>query len=280
MDKIRFDGKWLEAGSPLVTADNRGLRYGDGVFETLRVDRGRLPLGSRHFQRLFSSLSLLGFDLPAHFTPEKLETEILELTRKNQCTDLARIRLMVFRGEGGLHEAPPLQTHYAIQAWPLNPSYRELNQNGLTVGLYPEARKSTDRFSNLKSANYLPYILAALFARKQKWNDALVLNTEGRVADATIANLFVRIKGNWITPALSEGVVAGVMRGVLLEQMPQWGWPVSEGLLSPGDLLEADAAFLSNALSGIRWIGELENKRLLPAEAPMIFESLIRTSLL
>lgn len=261
MDKIGFNGKWLDAGTPIVSADNRGLRYGDGVFETMRLEKGQIPLVSLHFERLFSALDTLGFEPGPHFTREKLEKEIFELATKNQHTQLARIRLMVFRGDGGLYEPGPLHTNYLMQSWALNESYQEINTNGLVLDIFPDARKSTDRFSNLKSANYLPYILAALYARKNRLNDCLLLNTHERITDSTIANLFISIDGKFITPPLTEGCVAGVMRRYLLEKMPDWGFAVEEAPISVADIEKADHAFLTNAVSGIRWIASIGEKK-------------------
>lgn len=260
MEKIGFNGKWLDAGTPIASADNRGLRYGDGVFETIRLEKGRIPLASLHFERLFSALDTLGFEPGPHFTPEKLEKEIIELAAKNQHTQLARIRLMVFRGDGGLYEGAQ-SLNYSIQSWALNQSYEELNSNGLVLDIFPDARKSTDPFSNLKSANYLPYIMAAVYARKNRLNDCLVLNTYDRIADSTIANLFISIEGKFFTPPLSEGCVAGVMRRHLLEKLPDWGFEVEERPITVSELERADHAFLTNAVSGMRWIASIREKK-------------------
>lgn len=260
----------MDAGTPLVSADNRGLRYGDGVFETIRLEDGRMPLAAYHFDRLFSSLQTLGFETGALFTRERLEREILELAEKNRHSALARIRLMVFRGDGGLYEG--IQSlNYAIQSWALPESFRELNSNGLVIDIFPEARKSTDRFSNLKSANYLPYILAARFAKENKLNDSLVLNTNDRIADSTIANIFMYKGGKYLTPPLTEGCVDGVMRRFLLAQMPSWGYEVAETPLSPSDLNEAEHLFLSNAIHGIRWVGRVGEKTFNPGFSHQLF---------
>lgn len=271
MDKIRFNGKWLDAGTPIASADNRGLRYGDGVFETLRLEKGKLPLATWHFERLFHSLHTLGFEPGPFFTREKLEKEILELAGKNQHNDLARIRLMVFRGEGGLFDPGGQEVNYVIQSWPLNESFRELNANGLVIGLYPDARKSNDRFSNLKSANFLPYIMAARYAKQNKLNDCLLLNGFDRIADSVIANLFIYRAGKYITPPLGEGCVAGVMRRFLLEQLPDWGHPVEEVPITETEILQADHLFLSNAVSGIRWVGRFGDKEFGPGYAANIY---------
>lgn len=272
MEKIGFNGKWLDAGTPIASADNRGLRYGDGVFETMRLEQGRIPLASLHFDRLFSALDTLGFEPGPHFTREKLEKEILELAAKNQHTQLARVRLMVFRGDGGLYEGAQ-SLNYSIQSWALHESYQELNSNGLVLDIFPDARKSTDPFSNLKSANFLPYVMAAHYARKNRLNDCLVLNTHDRIADSTIANLFIFKEGKYITPPLAEGCVAGVMRRYLLGRLPAWGYPVVEMPVTIQDLENADHVFLSNAVRGIQWVGRFGKSEFVQGNTKEIYNN-------
>ena len=184
-----------------MLVSNRSYRYGDGLFETMKMQNGTIELSIFHFERLFDGLNLLKFIIPKLFTKEKLEQEVLQLCRKNNCDSLARIRFSVFRGNGGLYdENKTLQ--YVIESWPLSSTINSLNENGLLIYIYPDAEKSCYKFSNLKSANFLPYSMAALYAKENKLNDCLVFNTSGGVADSTIANIFL-IKGDTIsTPSL------------------------------------------------------------------------------
>lgn len=237
-------------------AGNRGYRYGDGLFETIKVAEGQLLLGAYHFDRLFAGLSLLQYEIPRLFNREKLKEEILHLCKLNQCSAFARVRLSVFRGNGGLQD-DDRGLQYLIECWPLQGPVHQLNENGLVIGLYPDARKSCDAFSGLKSASFLPYSMAAQYARQQRWNDCLILNTRDGIADSTIANLFL-VKGDEIiTPGTDQGCVEGVMRRHLLESMSAAGYKVKEQAVRPDNLAGADELFLSNAIRGIRWVGQL-----------------------
>lgn len=247
------NGKMVPANQPIVMAANRSYRYGDGIFETLKVQNKRISLADYHFQRFFSGLQLLQIDAPAHLDAAKLTERILLLSEKNGCDQLARVRLSASRGNGGLYEEKP-GFHYVIECWPAAESVNQLNDNGLVIDVFSDARKSSDAFSHLKSANFLPYVMAAQYARSHKFNDCLVLNHNNRIADATIANLFLVKDDTLLTPPLSEGPVAGVMRRYLLEQCQAAGYKVEEQPLSPADLKEADEVFLTNAMSGIRWV--------------------------
>ena len=251
---INYNGALLPASQPLLTADNRGFRYGDGLFETMLVQKDRIRLRNYHFQRLFSGMRLLRFELPPFFTPETLEQQILELSTANGHTGLSRARLVVFRGDGGLFDPADPEPRYIIQATPLATGSHGWNEEGLVIDIFPDGRKSRDPFSCLKSNNYLLYSQAAFYARDRQLNDCLVLNDQGRLADSTIANLFYIKDNKFYTPPLSEGGVAGTMRRYLLEHLPLAGFTISEQQANPEDLENADEVFLTNALKGINWV--------------------------
>ncbi|HQV60625.1 MAG TPA: aminotransferase class IV [Chitinophagaceae bacterium] len=255
---ICLNGKILRAEDPVLLASNRGYRYGDALFETMKVASKNILLEAYHFERLFAGLRLLQFEVPKLLTREKLCKEVLLLAEKNHCGNLARIRLSVFRGNGGVYDEERTP-QYLIECWPLNESLNRLNENGLIIDVFPAARKSCDSFSHLKSANYLPYTMAAIYAKANKLNDCLVLNTDGNIADATIANVFLIKEGVVITPGPDQGCVNGVMRRHLLEKMKDAGYSIQENPVSVSTLEEADEVFLTNAISGIRWVKQFRD---------------------
>lgn len=275
-DWINHNGVLLPSGEPVLTAGNRGFRYGDGLFETILVQNGHIRLRDYHFDRLFTGVGLLRFTIPSHFTRESLERQILQLCERNGHSALARVRLVVFRGEGGLYDPITLLPYYLIESWPLTPADIRLNENGLIIDIYPAGIKSCDAIANLKSNNFLLYVLAALYAREHRLDDCLVLNSHQRLADSTIANLFYVKDRQFYTPPLSEGGVAGVMRRFLLATMPAAGFPVHEKPVTAGDLLYADEVFLTNAVKGIRWVGTFRNARYVHVLSGTIYDQLIR----
>ncbi len=235
-------------------------------------------LGSYHFDRLFSGLSLLRFSLPTSFTEKKLREDITRLTENNKCEQRARVRLSVSRGNGGLYEPGVLQ--YLIECWPLDESVNQLNENGLVIDIYPGARKTCDPFSNLKSANFLPYVMAALHAREKNVHDCLVMNTAGTIADSTVANVFIVKEGVIRTPALSEGCVNGVMRKKMLDsrsQMADLDLLLEESRVTPQELLEAEELFLTNAIQSIRWVKQMGNKTYSNKQTREIFNRVLQT---
>ena len=278
MNQICINSKIIPGDEPALLAANRGFRYGDGLFETMKVLKEDIVLAAYHFERLFAGLSLLKFEIPRLITPEKLKQEVLSLCKRNECEKSARVRLTVFRGNGGLYdESNSLQ--YIIECWPLNEAINKLNENGLVIDIYPAARKSCDIFCNLKSANFLPYVMAALYARENGLNDCLVLNTSENIADATIANVFIIKEGVIITPALSEGCVKGVMRKYLLEKMRDAGYRIHETSVSAESIENADEVFLTNAINGIRWVKQFQDKTFTNIQTLEIYNRFIKTIL-
>lgn len=259
--QVSYNGKSYPEGSPLVGSANRGLRYGDGVFETIKVKDGALLLGAFHFERLWKGLAALHFIIPPHFTPHFLEEEILGLCRRNGHAGLGRVRLNLFRGDGGVNDPISHHPHYIIETWPLERGFTSAESNGLEIAVFPDGRKVIDAYSNLKSNNYLVYLMGALWAKENRLNECLILNSREQVADASISNLFY-VRGSTVcTPPLSEGGVDGVMRRYLLSELPGWGYVVLEEPVGPDALLEADELFVTNAITGIRWIQRFGERR-------------------
>lgn len=270
------DGQFVREHKLLVSANNRGLRYGDGVFETMKVNSGVLQLGNWHMERLFNALTMLQFEPPAYFTANYLQEKILQLAQRNGHGKLGRIRLMIYRGDGGLYETINHFPHHIIQSWSLPPANHLWNENGLNIGLHALSRKAMDPLANAKTNNYLPYVMGALDAKKNKWNDAVLLNSAERVCDCTIANLFA-VKDNIIyTPPASEGPVLGVMRRYLLSKAADYGFTMIERPLHVAELLDADELFITNTSYGLRWVKEFGEKQFGNTLTQQIYSSIIQ----
>jgi branched-subunit amino acid aminotransferase/4-amino-4-deoxychorismate lyase len=258
-DFLFLDGKAHPCNKLLISPNNRSFRYGDGFFETMKWEADQILLADYHFERLFKSMSQLHFEPPTYFTRSYLENQVKELVKMNGHVKLARIRITFFRGEGGLYDVANHYPHHMIQTWDLNPAIQLLNENGLVIDIYREAKKVSDGFSQIKSNNFLPYAMAAIWAKKQHLNDAILLNPYNRLADATIANIFIVKDGLIKTPALTEGPVAGVMRRHLLTLMRASNMPVEETEITMEELIQSSEIFLTNAIYGIRWVKQLGN---------------------
>ncbi|HEX6426155.1 MAG TPA: aminotransferase class IV [Niastella sp.] len=264
-----YNEEIIPADTPIISAGNRGLRFGDGLFETIKmvnarphdpVGRGYMPLFDFHLERMNQGLGVLQMQLPVHYTADYISQIILDLCSRNNIPGAARVRMTIIRGNGNLFTTDEPFASIIIQAEPLADDYLILNETGYKIDICPGIQKSTDQLANLKSNNYLPYVIAAQYVRQQQLNDCLVLNTHNRICDGTIANIFYIHQNNIYTPPLTEGGVAGVMRSYLLATLPEAGYTIHEKPCTPEDLLAADEVFLTNALYGIRWVGQFRNK--------------------
>ena len=275
MHYVNLNGKLFEADGPLLHPDNRSFRYGEGLFETIRLHNGTMPLWPLHWERLQASLPKVFFTLPPHTGAPQLYEQVLQLAAKNRCMQSARVRITFFNGNGGLWDEVPATCSYLLQCWPVAEPPSQLNVNGLDTGIYTGGAKSCDAFANIKSNNYLLYAVAARSARLQHWNDALILNQHGRICDTTIANLFLVRQGVLYTPALAEGCVAGVMRRHLLQHLPVLGYRVEETICTVEQVQEADELLLTNAFYGIRWVKSLGNRRFGATMATALYKDIV-----
>ncbi|MBX9732632.1 MAG: aminotransferase class IV, partial [Chitinophagaceae bacterium] len=179
---------------------------------------------------------------------------------KNKQERQARIRCTIFRGEGGLNDPNTNLPQLVVQSWLLDDSLLNLNSNGLDLTIFRNAIKAADRYSAFKTNSAMPYVMAAQFAKANRYNDAILLNQWNRVADTTIANIFIINNNNIITPPLSEGCVDGVMRRFLLEKSAEMGFRVEEEAISEHMLKNANQIFLTNAIKGIRWVKSIDSQ--------------------
>ncbi len=275
MHSIYFNGQFFPADQPVIHADNRSYRYGDGFFKTIRLTNGRAPLIDYHLRRIRQSMKLLNYITPEDLLA-KIETIIAELAARNNCSDSARIRLSFSNGRGSLYE-PAGKPDCLIEATPLASPEAALMPKGLLLGICPLIRKSCDAYANLKSASYLTSSVAAGFAREHNWDDALIINQHDRIAESTVSNIFWLKNETLHTPPLSEGCVAGVMRSFLMENLGQQNGVNSrirliETTCTENQLLEADEIFLTNALTGIRWVERFGARRYTNAVAGKIWK--------
>jgi len=272
---LNYNGKIHRSNDLLIQADNRSFRYGDGFFETMKMINGKIILSEFHFERLFASLEILKFQRPNYFTKEYLEESIVALTKKNIHDKLARIRLTIFRGNGGLYDAQNNTPNYIVQSWSLNNESNSFNENGLVIDIFKEAKKACDNFSHIKSNNYLAYAMAALWAKQNRLNDALLLNSGERIADATIANIFIIKDGIIKTPALTEGCISGVMRKYLLQCFREKNIVAEESQITVDDIFNAKEVFLTNAIFGIKWVKQAGEKMYENSTASMLHKKFI-----
>ena len=272
---LNQNGRVIKEDKASISPNNRSFRYGDGCFETMKIVDNNILLANYHFERLFGSLQLLLFDVPNYLTADYLQAQILEVAKKNYHNKLARVRLTIYRGDGGLYDAISHFPNYIIQTWHLNPANNLLNENGLVSDIFTDAKKVCDNYSHVKSNNYLSYAMAALWAKKNQLNDAILLNPYNRVADTTIANIFIIKNGIIKTPKLTEGCINGVMRRHLLQCFKNDNMPFEEAEIEVEELLQANEIFFTNGIYGIRWVKQLQENNYTNDVSTLLYKKFI-----
>ncbi len=253
---VNYNGAVLPASQPIFTAGTRAFRYGDGLFESIRVINGEMPFFERHWQRLSAGLAFLKMDIPDFFSPFFFQNEIEKLTQ-NQGN--WRIRLTVWRSSGGLYTPETNLPVFLVEATPL-PSFNfELNEIGLKVGIFHQVQLPLQPLQNLKTSSALPYVLASIYKKENGLDDCILLNTNSRLACGSSSNIFTVKNGELLTPPPSEGCVAGTMRATLLDLASQLGIKAQELPLTTDLIAEMDEIFLTNAIQGIRWVRQVES---------------------
>lgn len=238
--KIWLNGSILDAEQAAIPVSDRGFTLGDGLFETIKAVGGHALRLDGHWARLEDGARLLRLSLP--LDRAGLENAIPQVLSANGLSDAA-LRLTVSRGPGqrGLLPPEPCAPTVVLSAGPLPPALGPAR----AVIAREVRRNAHSPLARIKALSYLDNILARLEAQERGADDALLLNTEGRLAESTIANLFVVLAdGTIVTPPVAEGALPGVRRAALLAELA-----AEERPLPPEALDNAREAFLSNALS-------------------------------
>ena len=240
---------------------NRAFLYGDGLFETGRLYGGHLVWGNYHEARLRQSLGLLGLEWPFS---DSLEAYLKTLWGGLLPQGAWRWRLSLYRQGAGLYRpAEGASTAVELRAAPLAEALYPLWPQGVYYRAFtcPALRLPiNDELSPVKSLSALRYVQAARYlAARPGFQDLILLNSAEALAEAGAANLFLLMPDNEVlTPRLSEGCVAGIMRQVLLDNLPELGYSVQETRVSSQDLKRAQEVWRSSSIQGLQPLHEIE----------------------
>jgi branched-chain amino acid aminotransferase len=184
------------------------------------------------------------------------------LLTRNKLFQAARVRVSLIRKAGGLYIPTDNSCDILIETTYAGLGPYELNCKGLTIGIYSDIPKPVTPLGTIKTNNALIYVLAGVYAQKNKLDDALLVNSSGHLVESTSSNLFA-IDGKTVyTPSLKDGCVAGTMRKKMIELIRQSGFNVEEeAQIFPDDLLKMEEVFLTNAMAGIKWVAAYQNRR-------------------
>lgn len=261
MQYIFFNNKYIPANNKGFTLNNRAFKYGDGIFESMRMVDGKIPLLPYHCLRLLDGLKALSIETNLPLNTKFIGATAYNLAKKNSLPLLnARIKLTVFRAGEGYYSPQTNNCELLIEATELPNACFTLNNTGLSIGVYTSNFKPANMpLSNFKTTNCLLFVLASIYQQQNNLNQCLLVNQFGRIAEATTSNIFVVANNKIITPALNEGGVNGVMKQYLIAFLQQQGFQVHQSYLKIEDLKSANEIWLTNAVQGIQWVKNFEN---------------------
>ncbi len=255
---VHLNGRVVASARARISVFDRGLWYGDGLFETLRAYQGR-PFGlDEHLARLRSSASFLDIRMPS--PPWRLH--IAALLKRNRLvrTD-AWVRITLTRGPAapGLLPPPHSRPTVLIASGPIDATIPRAQRYGARVTLLPFARHGF--LAEHKVLDYLPAVLGKTIAARHKSFEGLFVDADGSIAEGTTSNIFVWRRNQLLTPP-AAGVLPGLTRRLVLEAAVAEGWRVSERPLNTHDLLAADEAFITSSLVEVVPVIRVDRQRI------------------
>jgi branched-chain amino acid aminotransferase len=246
--KVYIDGQLVAPESATISILDRGFLYGDSVYEVLRV-YSKIPFAlAEHLERLYASGARIGFELPWRVDQIR---EAARVTLEAAGLADAYLRIIATRGAGPISLDPQaaVDPKLIILALPLPALPPEIYSQGRSAWLV-SVRRNLKRAIDpqAKTGNYMNSVLAAGEARAHGADEAIMLDSQGRVAEGSSANVFAHLDGTWVTPPLEIGILSGITRRILLTAGEQAGQPVAQRPIWPEELCRADEVFLCSSV--------------------------------
>lgn len=262
---VNFNGTLVESSEANTSINNRGYKYGDALFETIRVVNNNILFLEDHYFRLMASMRILRMDIPMNFTMEFFDQEILKTVKANNFkNNSARVRLNVDRGEGGkyLPNAQASVSYNIVAETLIDVFYKVHPFENYKVDLYKDFYIAPGLLSGLKTNNKAIQVTGSIFAKENDFSNCLVLNTNKSIIEALNGNLFL-VKENHIkTPPMEDGCLKGIMRLQILKILQNNpNYTIEETSISPFELQKADELFITNTIVGIQSIGQYRKKK-------------------
>jgi branched-chain amino acid aminotransferase len=257
-------GTWSEEALS-ISATDRGLCHGLGVFETLLVSTGQVMDFQEHWQRLEKSCTSLGIPLPEK---NLIEEAVAELSARTDLPERVRLRMAATAGSGPLHALRPGDdAAFWMTAAEAAPVSDAIN---LMTASFPLNERSP--LAGIKSACYAEHLIALSEAHRQGADDALLLNTQGHVAEAATANIFLIAGDEILTPSLESGCLPGITRRKIIDLARARNWSLRECRIEPDFLKNADAVWVTSSLRGAVAVASLDGFPLQGADHPRLKE--------
>jgi len=250
---VNFNGGFFSSDATILSSTNRAFKFGDALFETVRYVNGTIMFWEDHYFRLMASMRILRMEIPMEFTLEFLEEQIIATVHENNIAeDLARVRLTVFRKDGGLYGPTTNETSYLIETNSLEHPFYLIKDNSYEVALFKDYYVNKDMLSNLKTTHRILNVVASVYAEENGYQNCLLINTDKQVVETINGNLFLVKDAVVKTPPLSDGCLEGIIRKKLIGIIAaSESLELVEDSISPFELQKADELFTTNSIGGI-----------------------------
>lgn len=255
---INFNGELLSEKNVKLSSENRGFKYGDAIFETIKVNQRKIVFWEDHYFRLMASMRMLRMKIPMQFTMEFLEQEILKTIGVHDKPAVFRVRLNVCRKDGGLYTPKTNEIDYLIDVKASEYKTKEI----YLVDVFKDFYSYSGLLSTIKTNNRMLNTLASIYAKENELDNCVLINEKKGVVEVTNANIFV-LKGNVVkTPALTEGCIKGIVRNKVIEIITKnVDYTLEETTISPFEIQKADEVFVTNAIIGVQPITNYKKKK-------------------
>lgn len=264
---INLNGHIKSESDFYLTYQNRAFKYGDAIFDTLKYENNNIYFIEDHYFRLMSSMRMLRMNIPMGFSLNFYKDEILKTINENRVSEKARIRVTVFRKDGGLYEPLNNDINFIIEI----DSLAEVDYDIYEIELYKDFPVFSGLLSTIKTNNRIINVLSSIYSSENKYQNCILINEKKNIVETINANIFL-IKGNEIfTPALSEGCINGIIRKKLIEVLSKNDdYFMKETAISPFELLKADEVFITNSIFEIQSVYKYRKKNYATVKTKLI----------
>ena len=254
---IDFNGQIISENSIRIGVQNRAFKYGDAVFDTLKYSQNKVHFIEDHYFRLMSSLRMLRMKIPMNFTLKFYEDEIKKTIAHSKYDKNLRIRVSVYRKDGGLYNPYTNDIDFIIEVNQIKDNPYDTYE----IELFKDFPVYSGLLSTIKTNNRMVNIIASIFTDENNYQNCVLINEKKNIIEANNANIFL-INGNKVlTPSIKEGCIFGVLRKKMIELLKEHeAYDLVETSISPFELLKADEVFLTNSITEIQSVNKYRKK--------------------
>jgi 4-amino-4-deoxychorismate lyase len=257
MNYLIYNNNLVSENNFVLSPSNRAFCYGDGLFETMVFREGKLLFLEDHLHRIGEGLKQLDISVPESLNKEILYNNIAQLVEKNNLHHNARVKLQVWRKQGGLITPESEEAEYVILA----SEYKKAQEVKGNAFVSEKVKLNVSSLSKYKTLNFLPYIQAGIEKKKKNADEIILTDLKGNIAEASSCNLFWGKSDMLFTPSLETGCIEGIMRKQIIRFCDAEKIKVTEGLFPLSELMNAELVFTSN-VSGLSLIENINGKKI------------------